>query len=72
LPPIKCRVHLIDNNINEVLLYSIDDKGVMEKKWAAACRTLLKDAIKDGVDLEVIVIRSRIVEPATQRSSYTI
>jgi len=61
---------LIDNHTNETLLYSIDENGVMEKRWTAAFRTLLKDAIKDDVDLEVIVIRSRIVEPATQRSAY--
>jgi len=68
--PIKCRVHLIDNHTNEILLYSIDENGVMEKRWTAAFRTLLKDAIKDDVDLEVIVIRSKIVEPVAQRIPY--
>jgi len=67
---IKCRVHLIDNHTNEILLYSIDENGVMEKRWTAAFRTLLKDAIKDDVDLEVIVIRSKIVEPVAQRIPY--
>jgi len=66
--PIKCRVHLIDNHTNEILLYSIDKDETVEKRWTAAFRTLLKDAIKDDVDLEVIVIRSKIVEPATQRN----
>jgi len=68
--PIKCRVHLVGNNVNETFLYSIDGDGVMEKRWTAAFRTLLKDAIKDDVDLEVIVIRSKIVEPTAQRSAY--
>jgi len=61
---------LIDNHTNEILLYSIDEDGVMEKRWTAAFRTLLKDAIKDDVDLEVIVIRSKIVEPVAQRIPY--
>jgi len=68
--PIKCRVHLVGDNTNEILVYSMDE--AMEKRWTSAFRTLLKDAIKDDVDLEVIVIRSRIVEPASQRSAYTI
>jgi len=73
LPPIKCRVHLVGNNVNEVLLYSIDEDEVWEKRWTSAFRTLLRDAIKDEVDLDVIVIRGKIVEPTVaQRSSYTI
>jgi hypothetical protein len=48
---------LVGENVNEVLSYSIDEGEVWKKRWASAFRTLLKDAIKDDVDLEVIVIR---------------
>jgi len=67
---IKCRVHLVGENVNETLLYLIDEDEVWKKRWTAAFRTLLEDAIKDDVDLEVIVVRSKIAEPVAQRIPY--
>lgn len=55
----KARVHLIGDNVNEVHEVFAGDPKSLEK-WQAAFTTLLKDALNDGVDLEVIVVRSTV------------
>lgn len=67
----KARVHLIGDNVNEVHEVFAGDPKSLEK-WQAAFTTLLKDALNDGVDLEVIVVRSTVKMQSGQDKAYII
>lgn len=68
---LKARVHLIGDNVNEVHeVYAGDPKSL--EKWQAAFTTLLMDALDDGVDLEVIVVRSTVKMQSDQNKTYII
>lgn len=55
--------HLIGDGVNEVhVVYAGDPKAL--EKWQASFALLLQDAFNDGVDIEVIVVRSVKKEPA--------
>lgn len=60
---------MIGENKNEILQFNTaDDKSL--DKWTNAFKQFLKRALKDEVDLEVIVIRSKIVEQKPRPTNY--
>jgi hypothetical protein len=67
---VKARIHLLGDNVNEVHeVFTGGDPKSLEK-WQTAFATLLKDALNDGVDLEVIVVRSSVKPQNGQEKAY--
>lgn len=56
----KLKVHLIGAEHHSIHNYKAS-KSETAEKWIKGFRVLLKDAIEDNVDLEIIVIRGNSV-----------